>query len=192
VAAEAAGLIEVGVAEAVAREVDADPAQLWLTGLSAVLRSESHDPNRRGALTLCRAVLAALTGEHRKLLPAVRVQPEPNKETEMTANPRATALEAAAQAFAEATDNPPYLYDLSPVEGRKTVDEVQAGEIAKPDVDIEDTTLAEAPVRIVRPKGATGVLPVTVNPRRRLVFGNAPAVPAAGSVLPGDRRELRH
>ena len=59
VAAEAAGLIEVGSAKAVAREVDADPAQLWLTGLDAVLRAESHDSARRGAFTLCRAVLTA-------------------------------------------------------------------------------------------------------------------------------------
>ncbi|HVV09915.1 alpha/beta hydrolase [Amycolatopsis sp.] len=80
----------------------------------------------------------------------------------MTANPRNLALEPAAQAFAEATANPPYLYDLGPVDGRKTVDEVQSGEIEKPDVDIEDTTVADVPVRILRPKGATGALPVIV------------------------------
>ena len=33
-------------------------------------------------------------------------------------------LEPAAQAFAEATADPPYLFDLGPIEGRKTVDEV--------------------------------------------------------------------
>ncbi|NKQ54805.1 plasmid pRiA4b ORF-3 family protein [Amycolatopsis sp. K13G38] len=59
VAAEAAGLIEVGTAKAVACEVDGDPAELWLTGLDAVLRAESHDIGRRGAFTLCRAVLTA-------------------------------------------------------------------------------------------------------------------------------------
>jgi acetyl esterase len=79
-----------------------------------------------------------------------------------TTNP---VLEAAAHEFAEATANPPYLFDLGPVEGRKTVDQVQAGEIDKPDVDIEDTTLPGGPtgevsVRILRPQGATGVLPV--------------------------------
>ncbi|MFJ1811420.1 esterase, partial [Streptomyces sp. NPDC088157] len=37
-------------------------------------------------------------------------------------------LEPAAQAFAEATANPPYLFDLAPAEGRKAVDEVQSGE----------------------------------------------------------------
>ena len=74
-------------------------------------------------------------------------------------------LEPAAQAFAEATANPPYLFDLGPVEGRKTVDEVQSGEIAKPDADVEDLSVPGGPsgdvsVRIVRPKGATGALPV--------------------------------
>lgn len=60
VAAEGAGLIEVGVAEAVARSADDDPAQLWLKGLDAVLRAESADPRRRGAYVLCRAALTAL------------------------------------------------------------------------------------------------------------------------------------
>ncbi|WP_233157543.1 MULTISPECIES: plasmid pRiA4b ORF-3 family protein [Amycolatopsis] len=60
VAAEGAGLIEVGVAEAVARPPHDDPAQLWLKGLDAVLRAESADPRRRGAFALCRAVLTAL------------------------------------------------------------------------------------------------------------------------------------
>ena len=41
-------------------------------------------------------------------------------------------LEPAAQEFADATANPPFLFDLGPVEGRKTVDEVQSGEIDKP------------------------------------------------------------
>ena len=92
----------------------------------------------------------------------------------MTANPRKLALEPAAQAFAEATDNPPYLYELGPIEGRKTVDEVQAGEIAKPEVDIEDTAVSDVRVRIVRPKGATGVLPVIVYIHGAgWVFGNS-------------------
>ncbi|WP_245783387.1 plasmid pRiA4b ORF-3 family protein [Amycolatopsis sacchari] len=61
-AAEAAGLIEIGPAKAVAREPEGDPAELWLKGLDAVLTAESHDPERRGARTLCRAVLAAAEG----------------------------------------------------------------------------------------------------------------------------------
>jgi len=68
-------------------------------------------------------------------------------------------LEPAAREFAEATATPPYLPDLGPVEGRKTVDEVQSGDIDKPDVDIEDIAVGGVPVRIVRPRGAAGALP---------------------------------
>lgn len=64
VAAEAAGLIEVGTARAVARKADGDPPQLWLKGLDAVLRTESQDANRHGALTLCRAILTVLANGH--------------------------------------------------------------------------------------------------------------------------------
>ena len=77
----------------------------------------------------------------------------------------APVLEPAAQAFAEATANPPFLADLPPSEGRALVDEVQSGEVAKPDVDEEWITIAGGPtgevsVRIVKPRGATGMLPV--------------------------------
>ncbi len=87
-------------------------------------------------------------------------------------------LEPAAQEFADATANPPFLADLGPVEGRKTVDEVQSGDIAKPDVDIEDTSVPGGPsgevsVRIIRPKGTTGTLPVIVYMHGAgWVFGN--------------------
>jgi acetyl esterase/lipase len=88
-------------------------------------------------------------------------------------------LEPAAQAFAEATDKPPFLYDLAPAEGRKAVDETQSGEIFKPAVDDEWITVPGAPtgdvdVRIVRPPGATGVLPVILYIHGAgWVFGNA-------------------
>ncbi|MEV7449050.1 alpha/beta hydrolase [Streptomyces nigra] len=88
-------------------------------------------------------------------------------------------LEPAAQAFAEATAQPPYLFDLGPEAGRKAVDEVQSGEVAKPDVDEEWLTVAGGPtgevrVRIVRPAGATGTLPVIVYLHGAgWVFGNA-------------------
>ncbi|MFD5860882.1 alpha/beta hydrolase [Streptomyces chartreusis] len=88
-------------------------------------------------------------------------------------------LEPAAQVFAEATANPPYLFDLGPAEGRKVVDEVQSGEIAKPDVDEEWVTVAGGPtgevrVRVVRPAGATGTLPVIIYIHGAgWVFGNA-------------------
>src|SRR3981189_386080 len=49
----------------------------------------------------------------------------------------APVLEPAAQAFADATAKPPFLFQLPPAEGRKIVDEVQSGAIAQPDVDEE-------------------------------------------------------
>ncbi|WP_055716765.1 alpha/beta hydrolase [Streptomyces torulosus] len=88
-------------------------------------------------------------------------------------------LEPAAAAFAEATANPPYLFDLGPVEGRKVVDEVQSGDIAKRDVDDEWVTVPGGPTgevraRIVRPAGAEGVLPVILYIHGAgWVFGNA-------------------
>jgi acetyl esterase/lipase len=88
-------------------------------------------------------------------------------------------LEPAAEEFARATAAPPYLFDLGPVEGRKTVDEVQSGPVDKPDVDIEDTTVpggpsAEVSIRILRPKGAVGELPVLLYTHGAgWVFGNA-------------------
>src|SRR6476659_9820465 len=77
----------------------------------------------------------------------------------------APVLEPAAQAFADATANPPFLSDLPPSEGRALVDEVQSGDVAKPDVDEEWIAIAGGPtgevrVRIVKPRGATGTLPV--------------------------------
>ncbi len=88
-------------------------------------------------------------------------------------------LETAAAEFAAATADPPYLFDLGPVEGRKTVDEVQSGEIDKPQVDEEWITVSGGPTgsvraRIVRPPGATGPLPVILYIHGAgWVFGNA-------------------
>src|SRR3954469_7655122 len=88
-------------------------------------------------------------------------------------------LEPAAQEFAAATADPPYLFDLGPVEGRKTVDEVQSGAIDKPDVEVEDTAVPDGPsgevsIRILRPNGATGDLPVILYTHGAgWVFGNS-------------------
>jgi acetyl esterase/lipase len=88
-------------------------------------------------------------------------------------------LEQAAKDFAEATANPPYLFDLGPEKGRETVDEVQSGEVDAPAVDVEDITVAGGPsgqvrVRVLRPAGATGPLPVILYVHGAgWVFGNA-------------------
>lgn len=93
--------------------------------------------------------------------------------------PQPVHLEPAAKEFAEATSKPPFLFELAPEEGRKAVDEVQSAPIDKPDVDIEDIAVAagesgDVPVRIVRPKGASGTLPAILYIHGAgWVFGNA-------------------
>ncbi|MFC9970041.1 alpha/beta hydrolase [Spirillospora sp. NPDC127200] len=88
-------------------------------------------------------------------------------------------LETAAQEFVEATANPPFLYDLGPVEGRKTVDSVQDGDVPVPDADVLDLTVPGGPsgsvrVRLLRPAGSTGPLPVLLYVHGAgWVFGNA-------------------
>ncbi|MYS81605.1 alpha/beta hydrolase [Embleya scabrispora] len=88
-------------------------------------------------------------------------------------------LEPAAAAFAEATANPPYLFDLPPAEGRKAVDGVQSGETDKLQIDEEWITVSGGPTgsvraRIVRPAGVEGTLPVILYIHGAgWVFGNA-------------------
>ncbi|NEB92027.1 alpha/beta hydrolase fold domain-containing protein [Streptomyces bauhiniae] len=75
-------------------------------------------------------------------------------------------LEPAARAFADATAQPPYLYQIPVTDGRKAVDDVQdGGETLLSTVDEERITVRGGPAgdvhaRIVRPRGATGPLPV--------------------------------
>ena len=73
-------------------------------------------------------------------------------------------LEPASQAFVEATANPPFLYELTPDEARKVLDDVQAAPIDKLPVDERWITVPAAVgdvrVRIVRPPDAVGTLPV--------------------------------
>ncbi|MER6154677.1 alpha/beta hydrolase [Streptomyces sp. NPDC001868] len=100
-------------------------------------------------------------------------------DTSGTSEPIRPVLEPAAAAFAEATANPPFLFELPPAEGRKAVDEVQSGEIEKPAVDEEWITVSGGPTgsvraRIVKPAGAEGVLPVILYIHGAgWVFGNA-------------------
>ena len=73
-------------------------------------------------------------------------------------------LEEASQEFVEATAKPPFLYELTPDEARKVLDEVQAAPIDK--LPIEDRWITvpaefgDVRVRIVRPPDAVGTLPV--------------------------------
>lgn len=75
-------------------------------------------------------------------------------------------LEAASREFVEAAAEPPLYYELSVAEARKVLDDVQAVPVAKPDVDERWVTVptpdGEVEVRIVRPSGTTGILPVVL------------------------------
>jgi hypothetical protein len=66
----------------------------------------------------------------------------------MSANAARLVLEPAAQAFAEATAHPPYLFDLGPVEGREVVDQMQPGAIAKPPRSTSRTPPSLAALRV--------------------------------------------
>lgn len=97
----------------------------------------------------------------------------------MSGNPRNVSLEPAAQAFVDATSEPPFLYQLAPEDGRKAVDGVQDEPIEKPEVEEEWITVeggptGTVPVRIVKPRGTTGPLPVVVYTHGAgWVFGDA-------------------
>jgi acetyl esterase len=83
----------------------------------------------------------------------------------VAAAPTTVVLEPAAQEFADATSTPPFIYELAPDEAREVLEGVQRSPIDKPDVDIEDLEISGGPhgqiaVRLMKPAGTTGTLPV--------------------------------
>ncbi|MER6961639.1 alpha/beta hydrolase [Streptomyces sp. NPDC000618] len=75
-------------------------------------------------------------------------------------------LETAAQELADATANPPFLYELGPEGARKVLDDLQAAPIEKPDVEEKWFTVSaevgDVRIRVVKPVGAEGALPVVL------------------------------
>ena len=75
-------------------------------------------------------------------------------------------LEPAAQDLADATSKPPFLYEIGPAAALKVLDDLQAAPAGELPVDEEWITVPAAVgdvrVRIVRPQGASGTLPVVV------------------------------
>ena len=73
-------------------------------------------------------------------------------------------LEPAAQAVADATSTPPFLYELGYPAARKVLDDLQAAPVEKLPIDEEWITVpapvGDVRVRIIKPQGATGTLPV--------------------------------
>ncbi len=76
---------------------------------------------------------------------------------------RPVVLEPASQAFVDATSTSPFIYELSPSEARKVLDDVQAEPIEKLPVDERWITVrahvGDMRVRIVTPPDAMGTLP---------------------------------
>lgn len=72
-------------------------------------------------------------------------------------------LEPEAQAFAEATSHPPFLYELGPAGARRILDDVQAGPVDMPDVDerwvVVPCDHGDVPVRVVTPTNESGPWP---------------------------------
>ncbi|HEU5475897.1 MAG TPA: alpha/beta hydrolase [Actinophytocola sp.] len=80
---------------------------------------------------------------------------------------RTVVLEPAAQAFADANNSRPYLFELGAEQGRAALHQVQSGTISKPEAEIADLTVPGGPngdvaVRIVKPVGTSGPLPVVL------------------------------
>src|ERR1039457_1591645 len=70
-------------------------------------------------------------------------------------------LEEAAQAFADATAKPPYLFDLSVEDGRRTVDSTQDRDFPDPAPPRQDLTVPGGPtgevsITVYRPAGRGG------------------------------------
>jgi acetyl esterase len=76
---------------------------------------------------------------------------------------RPVVLEAASQEFVDATSTPPFIYELTPAEARKVLDDVQAEPIDK--LPVEDrwitvpADVGDVRVRIVTPPDVTDALP---------------------------------
>jgi acetyl esterase len=74
-------------------------------------------------------------------------------------------LDPTTAKFLQSLEGAPPIYTLSPAEARKVLRQVQEFDVPVPDVSVEDRTLKAGPtgkvsIRILRPKGVSGDLPV--------------------------------
>jgi acetyl esterase len=87
------------------------------------------------------------------------------RSTAMTAT-SPTVLEPAAEQVADAFSKPPFLYEMTPADARKVLEDAQSGPVSKLPVEEEWITVpaqvGDARVRLIKPQGATGMLPVIV------------------------------
>lgn len=86
--------------------------------------------------------------------------------TDNSTMPPAPVLEPAARQLTEDTAPHPRIYEVPPEQGRQILRDIQSGEgVSRPDVDEEYVSIdagqwGKVRARIIRPKGATGPLPV--------------------------------
>ncbi|MEU2113976.1 alpha/beta hydrolase [Streptomyces sp. NPDC019507] len=78
---------------------------------------------------------------------------------------REHVLEPEAQEIADATANPPFLYELGPEGARKVLDDIQAAPVDKVEVGEDKwitvpADVGDVRVRLIKPLGAEGPLPV--------------------------------
>jgi acetyl esterase len=66
-------------------------------------------------------------------------------------------LEPVARAWLQALPPGPPLYTLPFADARNVLEKLQTNDVPRPDADIQDTTIAGVPVRIVRPREHVGV-----------------------------------
>lgn len=69
-------------------------------------------------------------------------------------------LEQAAADFVRHTAKPPYVYETPVEQSRKHFEALQSGDVPRPAATIEELALADVRIRIVRPAGLDGPLPV--------------------------------
>jgi acetyl esterase len=74
-------------------------------------------------------------------------------------------LEPEAQQIADATANPPYLYEIGPEAARKVLDDIQAQPVELIELGSDEwhtvpAEVGDVRVRLIKPKGVTGPLPV--------------------------------
>lgn len=81
--------------------------------------------------------------------------------------PEKVVLEEAAQAFADANANPPFTHEVPVAESRRGIDALQSEPIDAPYADVSDLKVpgpeGEVSIRVVRPPGAHGLLPVILH-----------------------------
>jgi acetyl esterase len=85
----------------------------------------------------------------------------------MTIDTIPPALELHTQQFVDGLAGAPPIYTLSPAEARAVLERAQSIPVGKPGAQIEDTAFpvgptGSVPIRIVRPNGGPGTLPVVV------------------------------